>query len=191
MTDLEMLMRAKMYMDKLAQGINPIDDTTAPDDDIINNVRLSRCFFYVSDVLGRVIENGGTEPKKKVKRIAFDLGSVDIEKFEFSDSPITISDLLKRFDTIKMIENMKKPSSTGVTDWLVEIGMLTIIVDRKGANRKFPTVDGQQIGISTKTVTGQYGEYTSVVYDRNAQQFIIDNLGAALDFIENRKNKTE
>lgn len=55
MTELEKIERAKMYMDKLANGINPIDDTMAPDDDLINNVRLSRCFFFVSDVLRQVM----------------------------------------------------------------------------------------------------------------------------------------
>lgn len=32
MTELEKIERAKMYMDKLANGINPIDGTMAPDD---------------------------------------------------------------------------------------------------------------------------------------------------------------
>ena len=45
MTELEKIERAKIYMDKLANGINPIDDSIIPDEDIINNVRLSRCFF--------------------------------------------------------------------------------------------------------------------------------------------------
>ena len=65
MTELELLERAKMYMDKLANGINPLDDTFIPENDIVNNVRLSRCFFYVSDVLRQVIEKGGVTPKKK------------------------------------------------------------------------------------------------------------------------------
>ena len=71
MTELEKIERAKMYMDKLANGINPIDDTMAPDDDLINNVRLSRCFFFVSDVLRQVIENGGTKTavNKKSKKL--------------------------------------------------------------------------------------------------------------------------
>ncbi len=51
MTELEKIERAKTYMEKLANGINPLDDTEAPDEDIINQVRLSRCFFFVSDVL--------------------------------------------------------------------------------------------------------------------------------------------
>ena len=59
MTELEIMQCAKMYMDKLAQGIDPISDQEVPEDSVLNNVRLARCFFYVSDVLGQVIANGG------------------------------------------------------------------------------------------------------------------------------------
>ncbi len=68
MTELEMIKRAKMYMDKLANGINPIDDTVAPDEDIINNVRVSRCFFFISDILRQVIDNGGVIVQKSSKK---------------------------------------------------------------------------------------------------------------------------
>ena len=50
MTELEKIEYAKSFIDKLANGINPLDDTPIPDDDIANNVRLSRCFFYVSSM---------------------------------------------------------------------------------------------------------------------------------------------
>lgn len=70
MTELEKIARAKMYMDKLANGIDPISDTLAPDRDIINQVRLSRCFFFVSDVLRQVLENGGVRPAVPAKKNA-------------------------------------------------------------------------------------------------------------------------
>ena len=59
MAELETMQRAKMYLDKLAQGIDPISNQEIPMDSVVNNVRLARCFFYVSDVLGQVIANGG------------------------------------------------------------------------------------------------------------------------------------
>lgn len=59
MTELEIMQRAKMYLDKLAQGINPITDEEVPEDSVLNNVRLARCFFYVSGVLDQLIANGG------------------------------------------------------------------------------------------------------------------------------------
>ena len=45
MTELETMQRAKMYLDKLAQGIDPISGDEVPEDSVLNNVRLARCFF--------------------------------------------------------------------------------------------------------------------------------------------------
>ena len=53
-----------MYIDKLANGINPLDDSSIPEDDIVNNVRISRCFFFISDILNKVIENDGKYHKQ-------------------------------------------------------------------------------------------------------------------------------
>ena len=46
MTEPEKIERAKMYMEKLANGIDPISDKATPESDTINNVRLSRCFLF-------------------------------------------------------------------------------------------------------------------------------------------------
>lgn len=62
-----------MYMGKLANGINPIDDSVVPDEDIVNNVRLSRCFFFVSDVLRQIIEHSGIESEKKAKKLPLEI----------------------------------------------------------------------------------------------------------------------
>ena len=59
MTDLDIMQLAKMYMEKLAQGIDPISDQEIPEDSVLNNVRLARCFFYMSGILDQVIANGG------------------------------------------------------------------------------------------------------------------------------------
>ena len=68
MTELETLQRAKMYIDKLANGIDPIADKEMSNDTVLNNVRLARCFFYVSQVLEKVIQNGGEVSVKTVTK---------------------------------------------------------------------------------------------------------------------------
>ena len=67
MTELEIMQHAKDYLDKLAKGIDPLTGREVPEGEIINNVRISRCRFYVADVLRQVIENGGVigAPSKK------------------------------------------------------------------------------------------------------------------------------
>ena len=67
-TELDTMKHAKEYIDKLANGIDPFTDNPVPDDDIVNNVKLSRCFFYISGILEKVIENGGeVSPVKTVE----------------------------------------------------------------------------------------------------------------------------
>lgn len=52
MTELEIMQRAKMYLDKMAQGIDPISGQPVPDSDCICQERISKCLTYVSGVLG-------------------------------------------------------------------------------------------------------------------------------------------
>lgn len=40
MTGLETMRRAKVYMDKLAQGIDPVTNREVSEDSVLNNVRL-------------------------------------------------------------------------------------------------------------------------------------------------------
>ena len=51
MSEKEAILRAKMYIDKLANGIDPVTDKKIPDDEVVNNVKISRCLFYVSSIL--------------------------------------------------------------------------------------------------------------------------------------------
>ena len=56
-TELDTMKHAKEYIDKLANGIDPFTGKPIPDDDIVNNVKLSRCFFYISGILEKVIKD--------------------------------------------------------------------------------------------------------------------------------------
>lgn len=179
MTEIEKIEYAKSFIDKLANGINPIDDTVIKEDDVVNNVRLSRCFFYVSEILRQVIENGGIN-KKKSGWLQFDLSAEQLSDFSYSDSPIPISEIAKRLNSLIADENMRKISHRDLTHWLVSVGMLYEQNTYDGKTTKRPTEQGEQMGISIESRTGQRGEYTVTVYNQEAQAFIVDNLEAVI-----------
>ncbi len=178
MTELEKIAYAKTFIDKLANGINPLDDTPVKEDDIVNNVRLSRCFFYVTDILKQVIENGGVTPPARVRRERFTLSAEAVQGFEYSASPLPISEIAKRISALKDDPNMRNLSHVSITNWLVSIGML--YVQDKGDNRteKRPTEEGIRLGISTEARHGMRGDYTAVLYSTDVQRFIVDNIDA-------------
>jgi len=188
MTEQETLQRAKMYMENLANGINPIDGSIIPDEDIVNNVRLSRCFFYVADVLGKVIENGGVMPRSKAKKEPFALPAGKRGDFAFSDEPLTITEIVKRMNDLVADENMVKLTTSVMQEWLLCIEALKTETTTEGRSAKRPTNRGSMLGICTETHNGMNGPYCVVVYNREAQQFLLDNIDAALEMY---RQKTE
>ena len=190
MTELGMIERAKMYIDKLANGIDPISDTEAPEGDIINNVRLSRCFFFVSDVLRRVLENGGVGKQQRSEKSAkkpFSLSYEQREAYPYSDTPISISEIARRISSLAADEDMAQMKYGSITGWLVQINMMKSDLSPTGRQTKLPTSAGQDLGILTEARTGLNGDYIAVLYNRNAQQFILDNLDAILEFEQEMK----
>ena len=190
MTELETLKRAKMYMEDLANGVNPIDGTTIPDDDIVNNVRLSRCFFYVADVLRQVIDNGGVSPQKKAKKEPFAISLDQRSRFNYSTTPIPISEIASRINALSTHENMATLGYAAIRDWLISLGLLEEVLDGNGDPVKRPTPHGESIGIRADARTGNNGPYFVVVYDLDAQHFILDNLDAIID-LRNAKKENQ
>lgn len=180
MTELEKIAYAKSFIDKLANGVNPIDDQPVADYDVVNNVRLTRCFFYVSDILRQVIENGGvTPPKKKAKR-TFYITQEQLSKYPYSEKPISISEIAKRVNGLVDTEQMKQLSYKQITSWLLSINALAEKTDLNRKSPKRPTETGRQLGISIETRNGMNGEYSVVVYNKEAQTFIINNIDAII-----------
>ena len=182
MTELETLERAKMYLEKLANGINPIDGSVIPDGDIVNHVRISRCFFYVSDVLRQVIENGGVTAQERDRKAPFSLTLGQREAFEFSAIPIPISEIAKRINALSPNENMATLPYSAIRDWLMSLGMLDYALDGNGKKAVRPTPQGESIGIGLEARNGPNGPYFVVVYNLAAQHFILDNLDAIIDY---------
>ena len=180
MTELEKIAYAKSFIDKLANGINPLDDNPIPDNDITNNIRLSRCFFYVSDILRQVYENGGVKKPRRIPKIPFVVSAEQLEKFEYSTEPIVVSELAKRIYATADNDNMENVSYRQINQWLLNIGMLYILNFGGRNSVKRPTEAGNEIGIIVENRTGRYGEYQVVLYNEDAQRFIVDNLEAIL-----------
>ena len=182
MTELEKIAYAKTYIEKLANGINPLTDQPVPDSDSINNVRISRCLFYVSDILRQIVENGGVSRiKTKTAKVPFQLDYETRKNFRYSETPIPISEITRRINELIPSEDMKKLNYKFISDWLIQAGFLVLVTNDDGTTTRKPTDNGIQLGITLEQRKGQNRFYTVVVYNKVAQQFILDNLDAAIE----------
>lgn len=179
--NIELLKHAKAYIEKMANGINPLTNEKIPDNELINNVRISRCLFYVNDILEDVIINGGIN-NKKTKKIPFTITKETLNKFEYSKSPIPISNIAQKINELNSNPNMVKLRGTNIANWLVNMGLLKEIED-KGKNKKIPTKEGEDMGIFMEERIGYTGEYYVVQYPIQMQEFIIDNFNNLIEFL--------
>ena len=150
MDQLEILHKAKMYIDKLANGINPLTDQPVDDNDVVNNVKLSRCFFYVSDVLRQVIENGGYVHRRFHRRKKFQITDEELSRFEYSDEPITMKELVLRINKLIDQNEIRRISAMALNAWLRGMGLIEAGEGKYGKLRWVPSKLGEEIGIEVK-----------------------------------------
>ncbi|MBO5203226.1 MAG: hypothetical protein J6B72_01265 [Clostridia bacterium] len=186
MTEVEKIAYAKSFIDKLANGINPLDDTRVPDDDIVNNVRLSRCFFYVSAILQKEIDRELRKAPKenKPKRLPFSITPEQLENFEYTSTPISATAMARKINWLvrEDIEERKieKFSYRKINYWLHDIGMIEWREWNNGKKKRFPTPEGESIGLILQ-IWENYGRKSPVIYlSEEAQHFIIDNMEAVM-----------
>lgn len=185
MTELEIMMRAKMYIESLANGIDPLSGQEVRADDIVNNVRISRCLFYVSGVLQKVIDNGGEVQRKSSARSGkanFSLTDEQKQNLTPESYALSSSKITAAINSMIDATVMKKLKVTTLNKWLVSAGLLTEITEASGRTRKAPTPDGEALGLQETVFTDNKGTHKYVVYDKGAQQFIFDNIDAVIEF---------
>ena len=182
MTEKEITIRAKDYVDKLANGVNPITDMPVTENDCVNNIRISRCLFYVSDLLRQVIANGGVVRRSSSDKKPFSISEDELKNYNYSYTPISLSEILRRINSLTSTENMKKLTYRDVMDYLLQEDYMEIATLDDGKSSKLPTAKGRELGIRQETRDSKYGKssYIAITYDSNAQEFIIINMPTIL-----------
>lgn len=195
MTELEKLLYTKDFIDKLADGVNPLTDERIPEGDLLNNIRISRCMFYVSEILRKLVCGEPFEGIKvkatAAKKIPFALSPEKRQNLVLSEKPVSATEFCRWLYTVADNENMHKLTYTKLTEWLVSRGILEECECGEMQGKKVPTELGKQLGISVEKRNGMYGEYNVVVYDRDAQSFILDNLDSLCAFAANYKSSSK
>ncbi|MGX8705753.1 MAG: dual OB domain-containing protein [bacterium] len=180
---------AKGYMDQLAQGIDPINQTSMD-----SSTRLKKCFAFVSEILEELLahdgfvmlndENGAPQYELVRKKTPFQLPPDRRRQIYLPAEPVTPSAFVNQINRQIDAAAMEKLSVTQINAWLLKRRYVT-------GSKRFamirrtvlePTPKGQALGITAdKAVDPETGEIKPrVVLTRNAQRFLLDNLDRIL-----------
>jgi|AGTN01.1.fsa_nt_gi hypothetical protein len=178
MTELDVLKRAETYIKKLAKGINPLTDEEVREDTVVNEVRLSRCFFYIGEVLEKLIKSGGeigSAKKAKPKRTEeIKIDEDFIKKYSFKSRPVSLSVILQALNSINPA--MKKIKFKDVSQILYDKG---ILVDNPVSSRPKRVASDSAAGFgiyNEQKISATRGEYTAVLYNEEGQRKLLEML---------------
>lgn len=174
--DLEMMMKAKELLELLANGRNPVSGAELPDDTILNDLQLSRCFFFTAGILQKVIENRGQVNRVVNQKLPpFEITEEEKAAVELSREPVQITKFCESINDRVNLSKMSRLKVTAFGKWLLDNGFL-MIDTHNNKNYKKPTGLGESVGLAS--VLRNYGdrEYYAMTYNREAQQFLLDHL---------------
>ena len=67
--DIEKLETAIIYMQRITEGRNPVNNMPEDEDSVINNPNVVRCMFFVKEILEEIKRNDGyirTKPNTNI-----------------------------------------------------------------------------------------------------------------------------
>ena len=186
-----MIMRAKSYMDMLSNGIDPISGNDVPEDTVLGQERLRRCFAFVSEILEEAVTNYGLihlpENEKNAayevtrKKAAFSIQAIPRQNVYISAEPVNTTAFVKNVNAVVNKDDMEKFSMKELNQWLTACGYLVESKEPKVMNRtvRHVTPDASRVGIIERQVVDQKtGEVKlEVVFTREAQMFILNHFG--------------
>lgn len=179
MNEIEKMQRAKMYMDKLANGVNPLDGCRVHEDDIVRDSRIIACLEYVSQVLDNNIRSID-KPEKTTKKRGVKAVYITSEQFaelKLNYGQCKVSDIAGEINRVIAENDTRKMQAKWINDWLESIDML----HRNASGDRIATTDGHNLGISSELRYSKNGEeYYTNYYSTEAQTFIFDNIDAIL-----------
>lgn len=185
MTEYEKIAYAKSFIDMMANGINPINGQHIDESEFINNVRISRCLFYVSTILQKEMEREikALQPQKpkKPSRSKFSITSEECANFEYSSYPLSVTAITRKINWLvpAVIKKEMEPFSyKKINSWLVSVGFIGSREWEDGSIRMLPTEEGESIGLTVRIWEGHGYSRPVICYSEEAQRFIMDNIEA-------------
>ena len=179
--DMKKLETAILYLERIAEGNNPVNNMPAEEDSVLNNPNVIRCMYFVKEVLEKVKQNNGYIGRKprRLDKPEFPLDT--LKSFSYREDK-TISKLVEQLNE-PIDENVyQKLSYKPISQWL-KFNDFLVEEFREDFNKKvtIPTEKGTQIGIRAERRSSARGvEYMRVTYDKQAQDYIVQNMEAIL-----------
>ena len=175
--DMKKLNTAILYLQRIADGNNPVNNMPVVEDAVLNNPNVIRCMYFVKDVLEEVRRNNGYIGKRAGKSDKPEFPMEVLATFTYREDK-SISKFVEQINESIDDNVYKKMNYRPILQWLKRNGFLIEQFSEEfSKNITLPTEKGDQIGIRTERKRSSQGvEYLLLIYGKQAQEYIVKNM---------------
>lgn len=179
--DMRKLETAIVYVQRITDGNNPVNNMPAEEDSVLNNPNVIRCMYFVKEVLEGVKKNNGYIGKKPRKRDKSEFPLEALAAFVYREDK-AISKFVQQLNELVDEDMYRKLSYKPISQWLKANGFLAEEYSQEfNKTITLPTEKGHEIGIRTERRTSSgSGDYMIVLYGKQAQEYLVHNMEAIL-----------
>lgn len=170
-----MLRRAQMYIEAMSQGINPVTGEVVCDNDTLNNIKVSRCLFFVNDILKELICNNGKLHREKVPRVQkqnFVYNEHLMQQVTVCNTPISLSEIIRNI--LKIYGDETKLTYKMVAELLLNKGIY--IKNAENSPKYIATPESKKYGIYTELRHTMQGDRLITLYNSEGQKYLLSLL---------------
>jgi hypothetical protein len=173
-SELEKMEKAKAVLMKIAKGVDPLTGEQIKEDSFLNNPKIIRCFYFVTEILDNVINAAYSKSSKSTcfiitpeqkSRVTFPEGKIGVNEFSRYVNMCIDLNVSKRLTGVEINRRLKK---MGVLSEKVNpaTGKMRTITNDSSINYGFETLKKSFNGV----------EYDMVVMNDEGKKYLLDNI---------------
>ncbi len=183
--DTKKLETAILYLQRITEGHNPVNNMPVDEDSVISNPNVLRCMSFVKEVLEELKRNDGyigRHPRTNQDSSKQEYPLEVLKTFQYSGDK-SITKLVDQINNLADMTVYKRVTYNPITSWLKQNGYLA--ERQEGNTGKKVTVvtdKGLSIGIKSEKRRDAKGiEFLYITYGQSAQEFIVSKMGEILN----------
>lgn len=182
--DITKMQWAKMCMDYLANGVDPVFNTDV-DEDTLHNEQIISCFRFISDILARDIYEAENAIKNSNEFFITDEQIAALTTYSYN---CKVSELAAEINRVTEENETKNLAAKWINDWLEAEGYLC----PSDLKSRIATEKGKQLGISSEYRQRDNGsQYYINFYTEQAQAFVFQHINDIIAFRNAKRSRDE
>lgn len=170
----EKIEKAIAVLQKIAKGTNPVNGEPIDEASFLNDPRIIRCFFFVSEILQKVA-NGSYDPNRG-KLIQFVITQEEKEKVHFPEGEIGVNEFSKCVNACIDLSKSKKLTGMELNKRLKIMGILSEEKLEDGKTKTTVNENSLNFGFEIKRKSYNGNSYDMVVMNDQGKKYLLDNL---------------